>query len=337
MSLEVLAPGWATSVQDLGRRGLAAIGVGSAGAMDAVALRLANALVGNVDGAATLEVTLRGPRLRCLDDALIALTGAPLQATCAGGTLPMWRPLLVRGGSEIELGAMSRGARSYLAIAGGIDVPPALGSRSTDVNAALGPRGGRALVAGDALAVDETFATPPLVRSLAARCETDAMAFAAANWSLDPTPWFDDADARTLALIRGAHWAALEGASQKALFTAEFRVGNESNRVGYRLSGPQLKLRSARELVSEGVVPGTMQLPPSGEPIVLMAEAPTTGGYPRIGHVASVDLPRLGQCRPGDRIRFAEISLADAQSRYLERERRLQVLIRNVRERLGAP
>src|SRR5262249_25144966 len=139
------------------------------------------------------------------------------------------------------------------------------------------------------------------------------------------------------AFTRGPHGTALEGAPQKPLSPAEFRVGNQSNRVGYRLGGPALKLRAPRELISEGTTPGTVQLPPSGEPIVLMAEAPTTGGYPRIGHVAAADLPRLAQCRPRGRVGFAEISLADAQSRYLERERSLATLVWNIRERLTSP
>ena len=341
MSIEVLAAGWATSVQDLGRSGYAPIGVGSAGAMDPVALRLANVLAGNVEHAAALEITLRGPRLRFDADAIIALAGAPIEAVCAGRKLPMWRPLRVRAGAELELGAISNGARAYLGVAGGIDTPLLLGSRSTDVNAALGPFGGRALLAGDVLALGESSEPQQaLEQTLAARSAHDGdgdAAFGAVKWSLDPSPWLDPTDVHVIALIRGAHWAALDGASQKALFTAEFRVGNQSNRVGYRLSGPALKLRAPRELISEGTVPGTMQLPPSGEPIVLMAEAPTTGGYPRIGHVASTDLPRLAQCRPGERVRFAELSLADAQTRYLERERRLAALVRNVRDRLVQP
>ena len=338
MSVQVLTPGWSTSIQDLGRRGHTAIGVGTAGAMDGVALRLANALVGNGDEAAGLEITLRGPRLHFDADAIVALTGAAIDAVCAGGNLPMWRPVLVHGGAEIVLGAMPRGARSYLAFAGGIEAASLLGSRSTDINAALGPFAGRALQAGDVLQLGApSEPQDTLMRGLASRQANDGEAdatFSAPNWSLDPAPWFEDRTTHTIGLIRGVHFDALEGRSQKALATAEFRVGNESNRVGYRLGGPTLKLRSSREMISEGTVPGTMQLPPSGEPIVLMAEAPTTGGYPRIGHVASVDLPRLAQCRPGDRLRFAEISLGDAQTRYLEREQRLAALVRNIGERL---
>jgi biotin-dependent carboxylase-like uncharacterized protein len=339
MSIRVLSPGWLTSVQDSGRIGHAAIGVGRAGAMDDVALRLANALVGNAENAAALEITLRGPRLRFEGDALIALTGATIEARCATHEIPAWRPVWIQAGCELDLGGMRRGARSYLAIAGGIEVAPALGSRSTDINAALGPFSGRGLVAGDDVPIGMT-APERLNPSWSAlggrptgnRAAHDGMA--AAHWSLDPQPWFDARGDLPVALARGSHFESLGSASRRAIFTAEFRVGNESNRVGYRLEGTKLRLEAPLEMISEGVVAGTMQLPPNGNPIVLMAEAPTTGGYPRIGMVATVDLPRLAQRRPGDHVRFVETSLAEAQTRYLQRERALTGLIQIINERL---
>jgi len=334
MSIRVLSPGWLTSVQDAGRSGHAAIGAGVAGAMDSAALRLANALVGNNANAAAIEITLRGPRFRFETDALIALTGATIDARCAAQAIPSWRPLAIGAGSELELGDMRRGARTYLAVAGGIDVAEVLGSRSTDINAALGPFHGRGLVAGDELPLadvtPERFAR--LRRALRAASLDrggESGEVMAAHWSLDPQPWFD---------LRGdlpvAHFDCLDMASRRALFADSFRVGNESNRVGYRLEGPRLKTGAPLELISEGVVTGTVQLPPNGSPIVLMAEAPTTGGYPRIAHVASVDLPRLAQRRPGDHVRFVETSLAEAQSRYLQREQALTALVHSINERL---
>lgn len=339
MSIRVLAPGWLTSVQDSGRIGYASIGVGRAGAMDDVALRLANALVGNGENAAALEITLRGPRLRFDNDALIALTGATIDARCATLEIPAWRPVWIRAGSEVDLGGMRRGARSYLAIAGGIAVEMALGSRSTDINAAVGAFGGRGLVAGDDLEIGQAPAERlvPSWRALGGRPIDEHgrhEGVVAAHWSLDPQPWFDARGDQPVALARGSHFENLGAASRRALFSAEFRVGNESNRVGYRLEGSKLKLEAPLELISEGVVPGTMQLPPNGNPIVLMAEAPTTGGYPRIGMVATVDLPRLAQRRPGDHVRFVETSLAEAQTRYLQRERALAALIHTINERL---
>jgi biotin-dependent carboxylase-like uncharacterized protein len=320
MSIHVVAPGTLTSVQDLGRFGHAQIGVGHAGAMDAVALRLANSLVGNDENAAALEITLRGPTLRFDDEALIAITGAEVDARDDNGILPTWRPFRVGAGSTIEIGPLRSGSRTYLAVAGGFDIAMILGSRSTDINARIGPFGGRALIAGDTL---------PTMRTSIAPIEH-------ASWSLDPSPWFDDHADRPIALIRGAHFGHLDVQSQQSLLAREFRIGSQSNRVGYRLQGHALCLRAPLELISEGVVPGTVQLPPDGEPIVLMAEAPTTGGYPRIGHVAAVDLPRLAQRRPGQTVRFVEMSPDEAQTRYLQRERELVALRQSIIERLKA-
>jgi len=304
--IHVVAPGLQTSVQDLGRRGFAHLGVGASGAMDDVALRLANALVGNDDNAAALEITLRGPTLRFDAPALIAFTGGEVAA-------PMWRPIFIEAHTQLAVGALRSGCRAYLAIAGGLHTPRELGSLSTDINAGIG----RALVAGDTLAHGSAGRThPPL------------------HWSLDPAPWFDERDEQPISLIRGAHFARLDDASRKRLFAGEFRIDTQSNRVGYRLTGAPLRLSAPLELISEGVTPGTVQLPPGGAPIVLMREAPTTGGYPRIGHVAAVDMPRLAQRRPGQTLRFAEISPSDARTMYLRRERELRVLQRSIAERL---
>jgi antagonist of KipI len=324
MSIRVLAAGTLTTVQDGGRRGHAALGVGCAGAMDAVALRLANILVGNVDNAAALEMTLRGPRLRFDGDTLIAITGADIAAHGNGEPLPAWRPVPVRAGSELAFGGMASGMRSYLAVAGGIDVATVLGSRSTDINSAIG---GRALVAGDVLAV------APSATLHGEKCRATEMRSTEMNWSLDPRPWFEADAQNPIRVIAGTHFPQLDKASQRALFAGEFRIGADSNRVGYRLHGAALTLREPLELVSAGVVPGTVQLPPGGDPIVLMAEAPTCGGYPRIAQVIAVDLARLAQRRPGSAVRFAETSLDEAQQRYLERERVLARIAQNVAER----
>jgi biotin-dependent carboxylase-like uncharacterized protein len=313
MSIVVLAPGLLTTVQDGGRCGHAAIGIGSAGAMDAVALRLANILVDNVETAAALEITLRGPRLRCEADCLIAVTGAPVEATCDGIALPMWRPIPVRAGAELGFGGMRHGARSYVAFAAGIQSPVRLGSRSSDINAGIGC----AVAAGDVL---------PLSRSLAP--------VPPAKWALDPTPWFDVDLAQPIRVIAGAHFSLLDEESQRAFHATTYRIGVDSNRVGYRLEGQKLALQERLELVSAGVVTGTVQLPPGGAPIVLMAEAPTTGGYPRIAHVIAVDQPRLAQRRSGDAVRFTEVSPHFAQTLYLERERAIVTLAQHVRERL---
>jgi antagonist of KipI len=311
VSVEVLKPGLLTTIQDRGRFGCAMLGVGRAGPIDDVAMRLANALVGNALDAAVLEITLVGPRLRFHAPATIALTGAEFPNVAS------WRPVDVEAGDVLDIGTARRGARACLAIARGFVAEPTLGSVSADVNAGIG---GRALREGDRIAT----------------CTNARAAVRDARWSLDPRPWFDADTAHAIRLVRGAHFDALDAASRDALFTQTFRVGKDSNRVGFRLDGAPLALSAPLELVSEPLAIGTLQLPPGGTPIALMAEHPTVGGYPRIGQIAAVDLPRLAQRRPGDVVRFAEIDLDGAQTRYLERERELAKLVEAIRERVHA-
>jgi len=310
MSIEVLRAGLLTTVQDRGRTGCAMLGVGTAGAMDDVALRLANALVGNAPDAAALEITLIGPRLRFETAATIALTGAEHPG------IAMWRALHVDAGTVLDFGPARHGARAYVAVARGFAAERVLGSASTDVNARLG---GRALRDGDRIAIgaNSRVANEPNP-----------------GWSLDPRPWFDADAATPIRLICGTHFGALDPASRAAVFEREFRIAPDSNRVGFRLDGPRLALSSPLELVSEPVAAGTLQLPPGGQPIALMAEHPTIGGYPRIGHVAAIDLPLLAQRRPGAAVRFVQIDLDGAQTRYLERERALAELIEAIHQRL---
>ncbi|GAA0704379.1 biotin-dependent carboxyltransferase family protein [Dokdonella soli] len=356
MSVVVLKSGLLTTLQDRGRRGLAALGIGHAGPMDEVSFRLANALVGNDDSATALEITLLGPRLRFDADAVIALTGAEFPARIDDFEIPAWQPLRVAAGAVLDIGNARRGARGYLAVADGFVVERTLGSAATDVNARIGPLRGRALATQDALALSEgaasaampfgssrdsaTEASPlkPLLPEPSAglRPPSSPQNVSIPAWSLDPRPWFDSDPARPIRLIRGAHFDALDAASRAALFDAEFRIASESNRVGFRLDGPRLALAAPLELVSAPVASGTLQLPPGGQPIALMVEHPTTGGYPRIGQIATIDLPRLAQRRSGERVRFREISLDEAQTRYLERERELARLFDAIATRLNA-
>ncbi|HEY6894281.1 MAG TPA: biotin-dependent carboxyltransferase family protein [Rhodanobacteraceae bacterium] len=307
MTVEVLRAGLLTTLQDGGRHGFATLGVGTAGAMDDVAQRLANALVGNSPDAPALEITLTGPRLRFEQATTIALTGAVHPG------VPMWCALDVDAGQVLDIGPARQGARAYLAIAGGFVAERVLASASVDVNARLGLR----LRDGDRIGVG------------ASRLKRGRT-----TWSLDPRSWFDADPATPIRLVRGTHFDALDAASRTAMFEREFRIASDSNRVGFRLDGPRLALSVPLELVSEPLARGTLQLPPGGQPIALMAEHPTVGGYPRIGHIAAVDVTRLAQRRPGDAVRFAEINLDEAQTRYLEREHALASLIEAIHERL---
>ena len=324
MSVSVLKPGLLSTVQDCGRHGHAAIGVGRAGAMDVPAWQLANALVGNRGGEAAIECTVLGPTLRFERAAWIALTGAPIQAHVGACELPPWTACHLPAGSVLQLGGMTVGCRSYLAVRGGFDVATVLGSRSSDLHARLGHQGGRALQAGDMLPIGHADTT-------GGSEQVDRVRIL--PWRLDPQPWFDFAGEPVM-LLRGSHWSQLDDASQERLHGARFHVGKDSNRTASRLDGQTLHLRAALELISEAALPGTVQLPPSGQPIVLMAEAPVTGGYPRIGQVAAVDLPRVAQRRPGDAVCFRLGTLDQAIARRAKSEQALDALLEHVRQRL---
>jgi antagonist of KipI len=323
MSVVVVKPGMLSSLQDGGRLGYAALGVGRAGAIDWPAWRLANALVGNAGDEAALEFTLLGPTLRFEQATVIALSGASTDARVGGQGLPGWTRCVLPAGSVLQLGGMRQGCRGYLAVRGGFDVPAVLGSRSTDLNSRIGPFDGHALQAGDRL---EIGASDPL--PLAAIEVPQA-----ASWSIDPQPWFDFANA-PLALLPGHHHDLLDDTSQRALLSADFTISKDSNRTASRLDGRRLSLRQPLELISEATVPGTLQLPPSGQPILLQVEAPVTGGYPRIGQLAAVDLPRLAQRRPGDTVCFRKTTLDEAWQRLARRQQRLQRLLDSIERRL---
>lgn len=324
MSVHVLKPGLLSSLQDAGRPGHAALGVGRAGAMDGPAWQLANALAGNAHGEAAIECTLLGPTLRFDQPAVIALGGAAIAAHVGGVAIPMWTRCALPAGSVLQLGGIAVGCRTYLALRGGFDVPPLLGSRSSDLHARLGHADGRALRAGDVLPIGSA-AAPPM------RAGDEAIRML--PWSLDPQPWFDFRQ-RPLALLRGSHSDQLDADSQQQLVHGRFVLSKDSNRTASRLDGHTLRLQAPLELISEATLPGTLQLPPSGQPIVLLAEAPVTGGYPRIGQIAAVDLPPLAQRRPGDTVCFRESTLDEALARLAAREQRLHRLLAAIAQRL---
>jgi biotin-dependent carboxylase-like uncharacterized protein len=316
MSIEVIKPGLLSSVQDRGRYGYASYGVGHSGAMDAIALSLANALVDNECDAVALEITLIGPVLRFTRAARIAICGAEVAATLDQRPIELWKTIEVSAGSILDTSKIKHGARAYIAIAGGFAGQPVLGSRASDINAGLGCP---LLAKGDIL---QSFAS------------TRRDSQKPTNWRLDPSPWFDRERSQPISAIRGTHFEALDASSQQAFWESEFRIAIDSNRVGFRLEGTPLVMCSPLELISEPVAMGTVQLPPSGQPIALMAEHPTTGGYPRIAQIAACDFSRLAQRRPGDSVRFIELSMDDAQRRYLAQQRELTRLVRAIRERL---
>ena len=325
MSLVVLKPGLLTTVQDLGRYGAQKYGVVVGGAMDAFALRVANLLVGNAEGAAGLEMTMVGPELLFTEAALISVCGGGLSPVLNEREVPLWTTVYAPEGSRLRFEPAPSGCRAYLAVAGGLDVPLAMNSRSTYWRAGIGGHEGRALRAGDRL---RAGAPSPGSRRLAERLAGEARGSAAAvgRWSVAPELLPRYAASPTVRSVAGQELELFDEDSASRFFREAYTVKAESDRMGYRLAGGELRLREGRELVSSAVTFGTVQVPPDGQPIVLMADRQTTGGYPKIAQVASVDLPLLAQVRPGGRVRFQAVSLREAQRLYLSREQGIRKL-----------
>ncbi|MET8544609.1 biotin-dependent carboxyltransferase family protein [Kitasatospora sp. NPDC004799] len=281
--LVVERPGPLTTVQDLGRRGVAHLGVPRAGALDGPALRAANRLVGNEPGAAGLETTLGGVALRAVGPVLVAVTGAPSPVRVDGRPAAWGAPVVVPAGSLVEVGAATAGVRGYLAVAGGIAVPPVLGSRSADLLSGLGPA---PLTAGDRLPVG----APPPYR---------------AGPELVPLPAPPTELVLRLRLGPRADWFTPEAVAR--LGRDRYLVSPTGNRVGLRTEGPAVARAREGELPSEGMVLGAVQIPPDGRPVVFLADHPTTGGYPVVGVVPADDLAAAAQARPGTPVRFVPL------------------------------
>ncbi|MFA7438772.1 biotin-dependent carboxyltransferase family protein [Castellaniella sp.] len=313
MSIDVLKSGALSQLQDLGRWGWQRYGVVVAGAMDPWSHRCANALVGNADTEATLEMTLVGPSLRFRHALVMAICGADLAPRIGSRPVPLNRALVVRAGAQLDFGPRRAGVRAYLAVRGGFAVAPQMGSRSTHVRSGLGGLHGRALEKGDVLPVRPTAAATSAEQTRLERADCARLHPAG---PVAPRIWPEG----SLRVMAGPQWGLFGEAAQAAFVGAGFRVEAQSDRMGLRLFGPALQYRHPFDMISEGVTLGTIQVPPDGQPILLMADRQTTGGYPKIAHVASVDLPRVAQCAPGEVLRFESISLAMAQHLYLQRE-----------------
>lgn len=315
MSLLIVKPGMLASVQDLGRYGHRQLGICPGGALDTMALTLANRLVGNADGAAGLELTLGGCEIRFEQDTRIALAGEAFGAVLDGAPVaPCWS-LPVRAGQSLRLGGAAMGLRpglrSWLAVAGGIDVPVVLGSRSTDLKAGFGGLEGRALRKGDRLPVGASV--------------LDALQLKRRSFGVLAPAWGDaPGEPITLRVLPGPESEQFLQAAHKLLHGETWRITPQSNRMGSRLAGPELKRRrGATDMLSAGVVPGTVQVPPSGQPIILMGDAQITGGYPRIAVVIRADLWKLAQAPLGALLRLVAVDEQSALDAWNARQRYL--------------
>jgi len=304
-SLVVENPGLLTTVQDLGRPGFGPLGVSPSGAADSVALRLGNLLVGNEQGAAALEMTLVGGRYTFPEGGIIALAGADFGAMLDGQPVEMWIARAIRPGGELEMGLTRSGARCYLCIAGGVQVEPFLGTASTHLLSGLGGFAGRALRKGDVLQIGA-------VEQRIRRRRISAKALEAVR------------PKKCLRVTEGPQAAWFSEATTRAFYTGPFRVSEDSDRLGLRLGGPSLVTQTAREMISEGVCQGAVQVTPSGQPIILFVEQQTAGGYPKIANVIGADLHSIGQLRPRDEITFVRVSLEEARALWIAQQQLLR-------------
>jgi antagonist of KipI len=305
MEVTVSRPGLLSTIQDLGRPGLRQRGVTAGGAMDPLSLRLANLLVGNPPNSPAIEMTLRGAELQFDQPALVAICGGDFESHVDGVAISNARPFGVKRGSTLTVTAARRGCRAYLAIAGGFIIESCLGGRGTDLRAGIGGVDGRALQSGDVLAGREV------------------------KFPKVPDGWFlaDDwrADLSGRVALRALHGQHADEFTS-TVFDHEFEISPQSDRMGLRLNGPTLSRATGDELLSTAVMPGTVQIPPDGHPIVLAADCQTIGGYPRGAHVITADLPTLGQLCPGDSVRFVEVDLVAARGALVEQELNLRLL-----------
>jgi antagonist of KipI len=308
-SIDVVTPGMLTTIQDSGRWGWQNFGVPVAGPMDSRAHRLANALVGNDPRASTLEVTLSGPGLCFDDERIVAVTGADFEVTVEGSRRPCNSPILVSPGSMLRFGARRFGARSYLAVEGGIDVPAVFDSRATHLPSRIGGLNGRPLRAGDRL---------PLGPKGARRSWKGKEAAATLLEPRNSLP--------ALRVLPGPQLGRFTADALDVLQSAPYVVEPSSNRMGFRLRGSQLMHRAATEMLSEATTIGAVQVPASGQPILLMADRQTTGGYPTLATVISADIGTAGQLAPGDRVSFAITTLREAMAALIAQEQVLMAV-----------
>jgi antagonist of KipI len=302
--IQVQSPGLLTTVQDLGREGFGPLGVSPSGAADAISLRLGNHLVGNAEGAAALEMTLLGGTFLFPHGAIISLTGSDFPATLDGSPLALWTSFEVKPGQTLRVGSTRSGARSYLCVQGGIIVKPFLGSASTHLLSGLGGHQGRPLRKGDALQIGP--ATVPFPKK-----------------SITPQALQHLSPRKALRVTPGPQSDWFPESSRQLFYKSAYRVAEESNRMGLRLEGQHIALRSSGEMITEGVSLGAVQITAGGLPIILFVEQQTTGGYAKIANVISADLHSLGQLRPRDEIRFERVDWDTARALLLEQEQLL--------------
>jgi biotin-dependent carboxylase-like uncharacterized protein len=308
MKIFVVQPGLLTTVQDLGRHGFQRFGVPVSGCVDPRSAIIANILVGNPDNAAVLECTLSGPTLQLEHDSVIAITGANLSPTLDGENVPLYQAIFARAGQTIRFGPVQYGCRAYLAFAGGIDVPEVMQSRSTFLRAEIGGFQGRKLRAGDQLLLKKGGSLPSHLekRSL---------------W-----PEYQPQEIFSLRVVMGPQEGVFTSQGTGTFLGDIYTVSNQFDRMGCRLLGGYIEHRGSCDIISDGIAFGAVQVPASGQPIIMLADRQTTGGYTKIAAVISADFRLLGQLKMSDRIRFEQTTIQEAQEAFIAQRKALHWL-----------
>ncbi|RAN77418.1 biotin-dependent carboxyltransferase family protein [Bacillus sp. SRB_331] len=321
MDVEILHAGMFTTVQDLGRFHYQQYGVPVGGAMDKSALRMINMLVGNEENEAGLEITIMGPKLLIKKTTLLAIGGADMEPLLNGERIPLWRPILAEEGSMLCLGKAKSGCRAYVTFAGGINIDRTMGSKSTYIRAALGGIEGRMLKKGDYFQIGTgAEVASRFIQNLQEEKRIKT------KWAICNNALPKYKKHSILRVITDFEYDQFTEESIKSFFSKEYKVSNYADRMGYRLDGDVLNRVEEIEILSSPVTFGTIQVPNGGQPIILMADRQTTGGYPRIGNVISVDLPLLAQLKPGDYVTFEKITMEEAAQLYIKQETSMSLL-----------
>ena len=315
-SIEVISAGLLTTVQDLGRKGYQRYGIPVCGALDPVSLRVANVLVGNPEGRAGLEITVLGPTIKFTSDSVVALVGADFKIDLNGREVRTWESIEVSAGSVLSIGTALDGVRAYLAIAGGVDVPLVMNSRSTDLKGVFGGFEGRALQDGDSLPIGHSRHV--------------------LNWSqrglpagISRQPTFGQEF--QVRVVLGPQDSEFTQSGIETMLTSEYTVSSDSDRMGYRLEGTEITHESGPDIVSDGTALGSIQVPGSGQPIILLADRGTTGGYTKIATVIAPDIGLLSQALPGAKVRFMAVSVEESHEVLREQEE----MIREIKSHVG--
>jgi len=328
VNISVLSPGLLTTIQDLGRHGYQKYGVIVSGAMDTYAMRLSNILVGNEENEGVLEITLVGPSLKLEKGTLFSITGGDLSPTINGKKISKGRPIYLNNDCILKFGSCKAGCRSYLAVAGGFDVQKIMESKSTYLRAQFGGFKGRSLRKDDIIRIGvQNSSSIKIIKKLE---EINGKGdFVSPSWYIKNF-MIKNTESTVIRVFEDRQFNKISEESINIFFSSKFKIDSRSDRMGYRLSGEKIEFKEKLEMISEEVSIGTIQIPPDGNPIILLADVQTTGGYPKIAHVASADIQKIVQLKPNDKIEFKKITLKEAEKLYFEREKYILELKKSI-------